>query len=383
MSAALPASVTEAIPARRHARRKPLLLALAGMVVVIALAAGAWWSLYGERFVSTDNAYTAVEIAQVTPAVEGTVREVRVIDTQTVRAGDVLAVIDDTDARLALAEAEAELARAIRQVRGYVANDGGLGAQVRAREAETQAALARVTAAEADFERARVDLGRRVALADSGAVSGDDLTRAQNAFAAAQANLLAARSAVDSARANHTSAKGVRQANAVMIDGTTPGDHPEVALARARRDRAKVDLEQTVIRAPMSGVVARRQVQVGQRVDAGAPLLAIVPLDEIHVDANFKEVQLDKVRVGQPVEVKADRYGDDVSYHGFVEGFSGGTGAAFAVIPAQNATGNWIKVVQRLPVRIRLDPQELADRPLNVGLSMSVRIDTAAAGSAP
>ncbi|AYH42918.1 HlyD family efflux transporter periplasmic adaptor subunit [Azoarcus sp. DN11] len=383
MSAALPASVTEAIPDRRHARRKPLLLALAGAVGVIALASGAWWSLYGARFVSTDNAYTAVEIAQVTPAVAGTVREVRVIDTQAVKAGDVLAVIDDTDARLALAEAEAELARAIRQVRGYVANDDGLGAQVRAREAETQAALARVTAAEADFERARVDLARREALADSGAVSGDDLTRAQNAFAGARANLLAARSAVDSARANHHSAKGVRQANAVLIDGTTPGDHPEVALARARRDRARIDLERTVIRAPVGGVVARRQVQVGQRVDAGAPLLAVVPLDEIHVDANFKEVQLDKVRVGQPVEVKADRYGSDASYHGFVEGFSGGTGAAFAVIPAQNATGNWIKVVQRLPVRIRLDPQELADRPLNVGLSMSVRIDTAAAGSAP
>jgi membrane fusion protein (multidrug efflux system) len=360
----------------RSAARKPLLLALAGGVAVCALAAGGYGYFYASRFVSTDNAYTAVEIAQITPSVSGTILDVPVVDTQHVRKGDVLVLIDDRDARLALQEAQAELGRAMRRVKGYAANDDSLSAQIAAREADEKRAQAQLVAAQADFERARIDLERREALEKSGSVSGDELTRARNAYTGAQAALDVANAALAQARANRATAKGTREANATLIEDTTADENPEVVLARARRDRAQLDLERTVIRAPIDGIVAKRQVQLGQRVQAGAPLLAVVPLHDVHVDANFKEVQLEKVKNGQRVEVTADLYGSAVTYHGVVEGFSGGTGSAFSAIPAQNATGNWIKVVQRLPVRIRLDPQELAAKPLNVGLSMSVRIDT-------
>ena len=357
-------------------RRKTLLLGLAGVVGASALAAGAYWFFYASHFVSTDNAYAAVEIAQITPEVGGTIREVRVTDTQTVKKGDILVVIDPTDARLALAQAEADLGRAVRRVRGYAANDSGLSAQIAAREAEERRAAAQLASAEADFERAVIDLKRREVLSASGSVSGDELTRAQNAFASAQANLEAARATAAQAKANRHAAIGSRDANAVLIVDASEDTNPEVALARARRDQAAIDLERTVIRAPVDGVVAKRQAQLGQRVQAGTPLLAVVPVQEMHVDANFKEVQLEDVRIGQPVTLRADIYGSSVTYHGTVEGFSGGSGAAFSAIPAQNATGNWIKVVQRLPVRIKLDPSELQAKPLKVGLSMSARIDT-------
>lgn len=357
-------------------RRKKLLLALASVVAVSAVSATAYGLLYGSKFVSTDNAYAAVEVAQVTPSVGGTVSEVLVTDTQAVKKGDVLVRIDQTDARLALAQAEADLGRAIRRVKGFVANDGSLNAQIAARDADEKRAAAQLRSAEADFERAQIDLKRRETLSASGSVSGDELTRAQNAFAAAKANLDSTRAAITQAKANRSTAISSREANAVLIVGTTVATNPEVALARARRDQAAVDLERTVIRAPVDGIVAKRQVQVGQRVQAGMPLLAVVPVQEMHVDANFKEVQLKKVRVGQPVTLHADIYGTSVTYHGSVEGFSGGSGAAFSAIPAQNATGNWIKVVQRLPVRVKLDPAELQNHPLKVGLSMSAEIDT-------
>ena len=369
-----PADTPETTPTPQ--RRNRLLLALGGVVLTAAAGVGGYWALYGARYVSTDNAYTATEIAQVTPSVDGTVAEVKVTDTQAVHQGDVLVVIDPTDARLALAQAEAELGRALRRVRGYVATDSGLNAQIAAREADEARATAQLRSAEADFERARIDLERREALASSGAVSGDELTRARNAYTTAEAALSAARASAAQARANRSAALGSRDANAVLIANTSEADNPEVALARARRDQAAVDLERTVIRAPVDGVVAKRQVQVGQRIKAGNPLLSVVPVGQMHVDANFKEVQLENVRVGQPVDVHADLYGSGITYRGTVEGFSGGSGAAFAAIPAQNATGNWIKVVQRLPVRIRLNPEDLQAHPLKVGLSMNVRIDT-------
>lgn len=356
--------------------RKKQLAGLAGAVALAAVGAGAYWFFHASHFVATDNAYAAVEIAQVTPAVGGTVGEVRVVDTQAVKQGDILVVIDPTDARLALAQAEADLGRALRRVKGYVATDGSLAAQIAAREADEKRAAAQLQAATADFERAQIDLQRREALAASGSVSGDELTRAKNAYAAAQASLEAARAAAAQAKANREAALGSRATNAALIAGSDEETNPEVALARARRDQAAVDLERTVIRAPVDGIVAKRQVQLGQRVQAGTPLLAVVPIHEMHVDANFKEVQLEKVRIGQPATLHADIYGGAVAYRGTVEGFSGGSGAAFSAIPAQNATGNWIKVVQRLPVRIRLDPQELASHPLKVGLSMSAEIDT-------
>lgn len=375
-SAVHQAAATIEADARNRLRRKRLFIALAALLAKGAVGYGIYEYAYAARYVTTDNAYTAAETAQVTPSVGGIVAEVRVADTQAVRRGDIVVVLDDVDARLALAQAEAELGRAVRRVRGYVATDDSLTAQIAARSSEQRRAAAQVDSAQADLERARIDLKRREALAASGSVSGDELTKARNAFDTARANLDAALAQAAQARANHSAALGSREANAVLIAGTSEDDNPEVALARAKRDQARVNLERAVIRAPVDGVVAKRAVQVGQQVQAGTALLSVVPLAEVHVDANFKEGQLDRVRIGQPVQVTSDLYGSSVPYHGVVEGLAGGTGATFATIPAQNATGNWIKVVQRVPVRIRIDAAELQARPLQVGLSMTATIDT-------
>jgi len=356
-------------------KRKKLFSLLAATVIVAGGAGWAYWGLVASRYVSTDNAYTAVESAQVTPSVAGTIAEVRVTDSHGVKKGDVLVVIDPTDARLALAQAEADLGRAIRRVRSYEANDRGLGAQVAARGEEEKRLVAQLSSAQADFDRANIDLKRREALAPSGSVSGDELTRAQNAYTSAEANLKAAKAAVAQAAASSNATLGAKEANAALIVDTALDANPEVALARAKRDQAAVDFERTIIRSPVDGIVAKRQVQLGQRVDPGTPLLSVVPVQNIHVNANFKEGQLKEVRPGQMVELVCDLYGNDVVFHGVVEGFDGGTGAAFALIPAQNATGNWIKVVQRLPVRVRLDPTELYAHPLRVGLSMTAKVD--------
>ncbi len=357
-------------------RRTKLLAGLASVVALGALSATAYWIFYGSHFVSTDNAYAAVEIAQITPSISGTIGEVLVKDTQSVKKNDVLVVIDPKDAKIAVAQAEAELGRASRRVKAFVANDTGLTAQVAARDAEEKSAAAKLSSAEADFERAKIDLTRREALKASGSVSGDELTRAKNAFESAKANLTSAKAAVAQASANRSATLGSKEANAVLIAGVNEENNPEVALARSKLEQAQLELERTVIRAPIDGVIAKRQAQLGQRVQAGMPLMTVVPIQNMHVDANFKEVQLEKVRVGQPATIYADIYGDTVVYHGKVEGIAGGSGAAFSAIPAQNATGNWIKVVQRLPVRISLDPAELEKNPLKVGLSMSVKIDT-------
>ena len=369
-------NTSSAADALMKKRRNARLAILGGVVVLAAAGSTAYWKLHAAHFVSTDNAYAAAEVAQITPSVGGTVLEVKVSDTDAVKAGDVLLVIDPTDARLAVAQATAELDRAMRRVKSYMAQDGNLSAQISAREADAQRASAQLFAAQADFERAKVDLQRRQALVDSGSVSGDELTRAQNAFDASTAQLAVAKAAAAQVAANQRSAIAAKEANAALISNSTVENNPEVLAARSRLDQAKVDLERTVVRAPLDGVIAKRMVQLGQRVQPGMPLMAVVPVQEIHVDANFKEVQLDKVRIGQSVKLHADIYGKNVTYHGIVEGFAGGSGSAFAAIPAQNATGNWIKVVQRLPVRVKLDPDELKTHPLKVGLSMSAEIDT-------
>ena len=371
-------TVTAPLPQTDNAaKRKKLFLALGGVVALSAAAYGAYWTLVASHHVTTDNAYVAAEIAQVTPSIGANVRAVKVVDTQAVKKGDVLVELDDTDARLALEQAEAELARAERKVKGYLASDDGLQAQVSARDAELLRAKAQLSSAQSDLDRARIDLDRRQALAKSGSVSGEELTHAKTAYDTAKAAMDSAKAALAQADANKLAAQGSLKANQTLTANTTVDTNPEVALARAKRNQARVDLERTVIRAPIDGVVAKRQVQVGQRIQSGAQLMSVVPLQQVHVDANFKEVQLEKVRVGQPVTLHSDIYGSDVVYHGKVTGFSGGSGSAFSLIPAQNATGNWIKVVQRLPLRIELDPAELRAHPLRVGLSMTATIDTA------
>lgn len=357
-------------------KRKRWFGALGAAVAVAGGGYFAYDALIASRHVVTDNAYVGADVAQVTPQVGGPVAAVLVADTQAVRRGQVLVRLDDTDAQLALARAEANLGLTIRKVRGLVATDDGLTAQIAARAADQTRAAADMASARSDLEKARIDYARRQALAASGSVSGDELSVARNAFATAQAKLAAASAAGALASANRASAIGTRNSNSALIDGASVEDNPEVAAARAARDQARVDLARAVVRAPVDGVVSRRQVQVGQRVQPGTVMMTVVPIGQVYVDANFKEVQLAKVRPGQPVTLEADLYGGKIEYHGRVVGFSGGTGAAFAVVPAQNATGNWIKVVQRLPVRIAIDPRALREHPLRVGLSMHATIDT-------
>ncbi|QJU56694.1 HlyD family efflux transporter periplasmic adaptor subunit [Sphingomonas sp. AP4-R1] len=361
-------------PAEQKAKRKRLLTILGIVVGVIAVILLLYHFLIGVRHVSTDNAYVGVDSAQITPLVAGQVAEVRVSNTQFVHRGDILLVIDPADARIAADRAAADLAQTRRQLTQTRSTGSSLSAEVTARDADIERARAERVSAQADFAKAQTDLSRREKLAGAGAVSGDELTTARNAFATAQARLLVSGAAINQALANKKAALQRLAANEALTEGPTE-ENPDVASARARYDAAKLDLSRTVIRAPMSGIVAQRNVQVGQRVAPGTAVMMVVPSASMYVDANFKEGQLKKVRVGQPATLSADIYGGSVDYHGKVIGLAGGTGSAFALIPAQNATGNWIKVVQRLPVRIALDPKELADHPLRVGLSMDVDID--------
>jgi membrane fusion protein (multidrug efflux system) len=356
--------------------RKALFIGLAATVALLGAGYYSYDTLFAAQYAVTDNAYVGADVAQVTPLIGGPVKDVLVQDAAHVRRGDVLVRLDDTDAKLAVAAAEARLAQAQRQVRSLMATTDGLRAQVTARGADQRQAEAQIAAARANLDKARTDFRRREALVASGSVSGEELTTARNALATAEAALKAAEASRAQTVAGQQAATETMKANAALTAGASVDTNPEVLAAKAALDQARVDLARTVIRAPVDGVVSRRQVQVGQRVLPGAPLMVIVPIQAAYVDANFKEVQLADVRPGQPVELTSDLYGDKVVYHGKVVGFSGGTGAAFALVPAQNATGNWIKVVQRVPVRIALDPQELADHPLRVGLSMTARVQT-------
>lgn len=360
------------------AKRKRGFAILGGVVLTAALVYGGYELLFAGRYVETDNAYVAAEIAPVAPLAAGTVVRVSANETMMVKQGDVLAELDPSDARIAVAEAEAAVAQALRRVNQTVQTGTALAAQVDASEADIRRRQALVSVAAANLSRARLDLTRREALVSGGAVSGEELSSARNAFAAAQGQLAVAQADLAEARAARGSAAGQSSANAALVGGTAPAENPDVLAAKARLERAKLDLARTVIRAPVDGIITQRTVQVGQRVAPGAVLMTVVPLAEAHVDANFKESQLRRVAPGQGVELTSDLYGSGVVYHGRVVGFSGSTGSAQALIPAQNATGNWIKVVQRLPVRIALDPKDLKAHPLRVGLSMTATIDTGA-----
>jgi membrane fusion protein (multidrug efflux system) len=354
--------------------RKRLFLILAAVIVVAALATLTWfWITAGQ--VTTDNAYVDADVAQVTPLYGGPVAAAYVSNTDIVKKGQLLVVLDSADAKLALAQAQAQLGQVQRRVLGYFANDAALVGQVSSRDADIAHAAAQLASAEADFTRARVELSRRQALSASGAVSGDELTQAQNAFASAEAALAGAKAARAQAVAQKTAAIGQRSVNSALIEGASAEDNPEVAAERAKVAQAELNLARTRITAPIDGVIARYSVQVGQQVQPGQTLMTIVPIEAVYVNANYKEAQLRQVHLGQPAVLTSDLYGGSVKYHGKVVGIGGGTGAAFALIPAQNATGNWIKVVQRLPVRIALDPAELRAHPLRVGLSMNADIN--------
>ena len=361
-------------------RRRRLIIIFAVVVAVIGVGYLLYDHLVLSRRVTTDNAYVAAETAQVTPLVGGQVVDVGVSNTQTVHAGQPLLRLDDADLAIAVAQAEADLAAAERRYSQTAATGEALQAQVAARAADVNSSRAQLAAAQGSLERAEIDYQRRQALVSAGAVSGDEVTSATNALRTARANVVVAQAAVAQAQATRTSAERDRAANAALTRGTTSRTAPEVLTARARLRQARLDLSRTVVRAPIDGVIAQRNVQVGQRIASGTVTMTIVPVDRLYVDANYKEGQLSRVRIGQPATLTSDLYGDDVVYHGKVVGVAGGTGSAFALIPAQNATGNWIKVVQRLPIRIALDPRELRAHPLRVGLSMDTKIDLSDAG---
>lgn len=356
------------------ARRKKG-LGIVAVLIVIALVMYLIWSIFLNHSVSTDNAYVGAETASITSMVTGQVAEVLVSDTQQVKKGDVLVRIDARDAEIALALAQAELLKAKRQYKQTAANSSSLNSQIFVSDDAIHSASAQVAKAQADLNKAQDELQRRQQLAASGAISKEELSTAQSAVNTAKASFDVAQAGLAQAKSSQKAAQSNKAANDALIQDSNENSTPDVLVAQARLQQAQLDLERTQIKAPFDGVVTRRNIQVGQRIAPGTSLMMVVPVSQLYVDANFKESQLAGVQAGQKVELTSDLYGDKVKFNGIVTGFSGGTGSAFALIPAQNATGNWIKVVQRLPVRIRLDPKELAEHPLRVGLSMEATID--------
>ncbi|MEO6363523.1 MAG: efflux RND transporter periplasmic adaptor subunit, partial [Caldimonas sp.] len=345
-------------PPAGGSKRKVALLSVAGVVLLAAIAYGIYWALVLNHFESTDNAYVQGNVVQVTPQVAGTVVAINADDTDFVKAGQSLVRLDRADAQVALEQAEAQLAQAVRETRTLFVNNGGFKAQIAAREAD----LAR---ARSEVQRAQDDVNRRAPLLQTGAVGKEEFNHVSSQLSVARSAMSAAESATEAAREQLAS-------NQSLTEGITVEQAPNVLRAASRVREAFLALSRTELSAPIDGYVARRSVQLGQRVQAGAPLLSVIALSEVWVDANFKESQLRNLRIGQPAELEADVYGKKVVYHGRVEGLGAGTGAAFALLPAQNATGNWIKVVQRVPVRVTLDAKEVQAHPLRVGLSMDV-----------
>ena len=362
-SAPAPATATApAAPAAAgRSRRQRALIALTLLVLVL----GVGWLIYDwlvlSHYEDTDNAYVQGNVVQITPQVAGTVVAIRADETEPVQTGQSVVELDATDARVALLEAEAALGKAVREVHVLYANNGSLQAQVRQRQADLVRAKSLLVTAQDDLAR-RERLGA--------AISGEELAHARDTVATVLANRHAAEAALSAAREQLAS-------NQTLTEGTAVAQHPNVQAAAAKLREAWLTLERMTLPAPVSGYVGKRNVQLGQRVSSGTPLMTVVPLDQLWVDANFKENQLRKVRIGQPVTMTADVYGNKVVYDGKVVGLGMSTGAASALLPAQNATGNWIKVVQRVPVRVSLDPKQLREHPLRVGLSMVAKVDVA------
>lgn len=333
--------------ASMRALRRSALSVLTATFAAALLGFLAYERFYGRMYESTEDAYVSGNLVQITPQVSGAIVAIHADETDFVQAGQVLFELDRSDREIALERAEAELAQAVREVRALFSGRDQLAAEVAVREAE--------------LARARADVARREGLTSRGLVPREELDHARDALNSAQASLRAAQESLAATRAR--------------IDDTTIETHPNVARVAARVKDAHLAVQRTTIRAPISGYVAKRSAQVGERVEPGAAIMAVVPLEDLWVDANFKEVQLERMRIGQTARVRADVYGRRVEYEGQVVGIGMGTGAAFALLPAQNASGNWIKIVQRVPVRIRLEREQLAQHPLRIGLSMSVRVD--------
>ncbi|WP_311222363.1 MULTISPECIES: efflux RND transporter periplasmic adaptor subunit [unclassified Acidovorax] len=362
MNAPQTSPATPTAPADKKAGRRKALITLAAVVVL----AGAGWGVYdwlvASHYESTDNAYVQGNVIQITPQTGGTVMSILADDTDFVKAGSPLVKLDPADARVALEQAEANLAQAVRQVRTLYVNNGSLAAQIRLRDAD-------VARAQSDVARAQDDLRRRHSLSGNGAVSKEELNHAQSQLESARTALAGAQAGVVAAREQLTS-------NQSLTQGLAVDQHPSVLAAAARVREAYLAERRTALPAPVDGYIARRTVQLGQRVAAGTPLMTMVPLGQVWVDANFKENQLRNLRLGQSATLTADLYGKKVEYTGTIAGLGVGTGSAFALLPAQNATGNWIKVVQRVPVRIALNAAEVQQHPLRVGLSMDVTVNT-------
>ncbi|MFW9268123.1 efflux RND transporter periplasmic adaptor subunit [Pseudomonas sp. NR3] len=328
-------------------KRKVMLLALAVIVILGGLGVWAWHELYGRWSESTDDAYVNGNVVEITPQVTGTVISIGADDGDLVREGQVLVQFDPNDAEVALQSAQANLARTVRQVRGLYSNVDGMKAQVHAQEAEVQ--------------KAQENYNRRKNLAAGGAISQEELSHARDDLTSAQNALANARQQLKTTSA--------------LVDDTVVSSHPDVQAAAAQLRQAFLTNARSTLIAPVTGYVAKRTVQLGQRVQPGTALMAVIPLDQLWIDANFKETQLRDMRIGQPVDIETDLYGSDVKYSGTVDSLGAGTGSAFALLPAQNATGNWIKIVQRVPVRIHINAQELAKHPLRVGLSTQVDVN--------
>jgi membrane fusion protein (multidrug efflux system) len=334
-------------------KRRVVLLGITAAFLAAGAAYGAYYVMVASKRVETDNAYVGGNLVNVSSQVNGSVVEIRADETQLVKAGTEIVRLDPSDAEVALAQAEARLGSIVRQQRERYSNVEQLQAVVEQRRVALRAA--------------QDDLARRAPLAADSVVSGEDVAHA--------------RRAVDDAKAALEVAQKQLAGSRVAVAGVAPAQHPAVLAAKADYLSAWLAARRNAIVAPVSGYVAKRSVQVGSRIAPGAALLSIVPLDQLWVDANFKESELRDIRVGQAATIEADIYGSKVTYHGKVVGLGAGTGSAFSLLPAQNASGNWIKVVQRVPVRISLDPAELARNPLRVGLSATVDVDISGQGS--
>lgn len=341
--------------------RKRLLLISTSAFILIGILYAIWWFLYAAHYESTDDAYVHGNLVQVTSQIPGTVVAIDADDTQRVTQGTTLITLDNSDTRIALEQAKAGLAQAVRRTRTLFVQNDALAADVDMSEAN-------IEQAQTVLNKAESDLKRRNALQSSGGVSGEEILHAQIALKAAQAGLAQARAARAATQAKLLT-------NQALTSGTSVAEHPDVRQAADQVRNAWLADIRTHILAPVEGMVAQRSVQLGQRINPGAPLMTIIPLDKLWVEANFKENQIQDIKPGQKATIVSDLYGSKVTYHGTVIGITAGTGSAFALLPAQNASGNWIKVIQRIPVRIALDPKELLDHPLRVGLSMQVEID--------